>query len=99
MKTPPAIAARSSRRVRSGAVECERLSFGWSLSMQQSPFVRAPTRAAIETCILATHANTGKHAFNLLAPVGLNPLDDACGPSILLTILPSPSLDFRITVS
>jgi hypothetical protein len=37
------------------------------------------------------YANTGKHAFDLLAPVGLNALDDVCGPSILLTILPNPS--------
>ena len=33
-----------------------------------------PVAGMLETCNLATHANTGKHAFDLLTPVGLNRL-------------------------
>jgi hypothetical protein len=56
-----------------------------------TPMARRSRAGTLETCNLAMHANTGKHAFDLVAPVDLNAVDDACGPLTLLTILSNPS--------
>jgi hypothetical protein len=36
-----------------------------------TPVVLQPRTGTLETCTLTTHANTGKHAFDLITPVGL----------------------------
>jgi len=41
------------------------LRWAWTPVAQQS------RTGTLETCNLATHANTGKHAFDLITPVGL----------------------------
>ena len=37
-----------------------------------TPVAQRSRAGTLETCNLATHANTGKHALDLLAPVGLS---------------------------
>lgn len=37
-----------------------------------TPVAKRSRAGTLETCTLATHANTRQHAFDLLAPVGLS---------------------------
>ena len=67
------------------------IAFSDNLDGTWTPVAIRSRAGMLETCSLTTHANTRKHASDLLAPVGLYRVDGACGPSNVLTILSNPS--------
>ena len=67
------------------------IAFSDNLGGTWTPVALQSRADMLETCNLATHANTRKHACDLLAPVGLYRPDGACGPLTILTILSNPS--------
>ncbi len=67
------------------------IDFSDNLGGTWTPVALRSRAGMLETCNLATHANTRKHACDLLAPVGLYRADGACGPLTILTVLSNPS--------